>query len=74
MFIPEIVLRDAVEEKMTLTRGQWIKLGQILGLPTTYELRPGEREDAPCWEVCFPPVHGSIDKRGDRNVSPVIAR
>jgi hypothetical protein len=32
MFIPEMVLRDAVERKMALTRGQWIKLGQLLAL------------------------------------------
>ena len=31
-FIPEMVLRDAVERKMALTRGQWIKLGQLLAL------------------------------------------
>jgi hypothetical protein len=62
MFIPEMVLRDSVEGKMALTRGQWVKLGQILDLPTTYELRPGERDDVPCWEVCFPPVHVPMDK------------
>src|SRR5580658_10872152 len=44
MFIPEMVLRDSVEGKMALTRGQWAKLVQILGLPTTYELRPDQRE------------------------------
>jgi hypothetical protein len=62
MSIPEMVLRDAVEGKMGLTRGQWVKLGQRLSLPTTYELRPGERNGAPCWEVCFPPVHVPMNK------------
>jgi len=56
MSIPELVLRDAVEGKMGLTRGQWVKFGRLLGLPTTYILRPGERDGTPCWEICFPPV------------------
>jgi hypothetical protein len=62
MSIPEMVLRDAIEGKMGLTRGQWVKLGQRLSLPTTYELLPGERDGAPCWEVCFPPVHVPMNK------------
>ena len=62
MSIPEMVLRDAVERKMGLTRGQWVKLGQRLGLPTTYELRVGEQDGTPCWEVCSPPVHARMDK------------
>jgi hypothetical protein len=57
MAIPEMVLRDAVEGKMGLTRGQCVRLGKALGLPTTYELRPGEQDGVPCWEVCYPPVH-----------------
>lgn len=61
MFIPEMVLRDAVEGKMALTRGQWIRFGRILDLPTTYELRPGERDGVPSWEICFPPVQVRID-------------
>ena len=56
MSIPELVLRDAVEGKMGLTRGQWVKFGRLLGMSTTYELRPGEREGRPYWEICFPPV------------------
>ena len=47
MSIPELVLRDAVEGKMGLTRGQWVKFGRLLGLPTTYILRPGERDAMP---------------------------
>ena len=39
-----------------LTRGQWVRFGRLLGLPTTYVLRPGERDGTPCWEICFPPV------------------
>ena len=65
-FIPEMVLRDAVERKMALTRGQWIKLGHLLDLPTTYELRPAERDGLACWEVCYPPVSFIADKAEDR--------
>ena len=56
MPVPELVLRDAVEGKISLTRGQWVKFGRLLGLPTTYILRPGDRDGVPCWEICFPPV------------------
>jgi hypothetical protein len=56
MFVPEMVLRDAVRAKMALTRGQWGRLAKLLGLPATFELRPVERDGAPCWEVCYPPV------------------
>ena len=56
MSIPELVLRDAVEGKMGLTRGQWVRFGKILGLPTSYQLRHGERDGTPCWEICFPPI------------------
>ena len=44
MSIPEMVLRDAVEGKMGLTRRQWVRLGRMPGLPATYILRPGERD------------------------------
>ena len=40
MSISEPVLRDSVEGKMGLTRGQWVKFGRVLGLPTTYSTRP----------------------------------
>ena len=49
MSIPELVLRDAVEGKMGLTRGQWVKFGRLLGLPTIYQLRPGERDGRRGW-------------------------
>jgi hypothetical protein len=62
MSIPEMVLRDAIKGKMVLTRGQWVRLGQRLSLPTTYQLRPAERDGAPCWEVCYPPVRVPMDK------------
>jgi hypothetical protein len=62
MSIPEMVLRDAVEGKLGLTLGQWVKLGQLLKLTAGFQLRPGERDGAPCWEVCYPPVPAGIDK------------
>jgi len=63
MSIPALVLRDAVEGKMGLTRGQWVRFGRLLGLPTTYILRPGERDGMPCCEICFPPVSVRINKK-----------
>jgi hypothetical protein len=62
MSIPELVLRDGVEGKMGLTRGQWVKFGRLLGLPTTYVLRPGERDGVPCWEIRFPPLSLAANK------------
>ena len=34
MSIPELVLRDAVDGKMGLTREQWVRFGKLLGLPS----------------------------------------
>jgi hypothetical protein len=42
--VSEMVLHDAVEGKMGLTRRQWVRLGRMPGLPTTYILRRGERD------------------------------
>lgn len=54
--IPEAVLQDALEGKISLKRGKWVKLGQLLSLSTTFALRPSERNGATCWELCYPPV------------------
>jgi hypothetical protein len=62
MSVPELVRRDGVEGKLRLTRGQWVKFGRFLGLPTTYVLGPGELNGIRCWEVRYPPV-ASIDQR-----------
>ncbi|HTT24805.1 MAG TPA: hypothetical protein VMG82_38170 [Candidatus Sulfotelmatobacter sp.] len=56
MSTPELVLRDAVQGKLGFTRPQWNKLAQSLNLPTTFTVRPSEREGKPCWELCYPPV------------------
>jgi hypothetical protein len=71
MSIPELVMGDAVEGKMGLTHGQWVKLGKILGLPTSYQLRPGERDGMSCWEICFPPVSFVARETIESNPSPV---
>jgi hypothetical protein len=71
MSIPELVLRDAVEGKMDLTHAQWVRFGKILGLPTSYQLRPGERDGMPCWEICFPPVSFAAHEAVDRDPSLV---
>jgi hypothetical protein len=34
----------------------------ISAIEATYELRPGERDGMPCWEVCYPPVPAKMDK------------
>lgn len=60
--VPEMVWHDAVDGKMGLTRGQWVEFGGLLGLPTTYQLRPGERDGMPCWKICFPPVALTANK------------
>jgi hypothetical protein len=62
MSLSETILREAVQGKLARTRGQWVRLGQLLSLPTNFELRPGERDGAPCWEVCYPPVSVEMDK------------
>jgi len=71
MSIPELVLRDAVEGRMGLTRGQWVKFGRLLGMPTAYELRPGEREGRPYWEICFPPVSFVAHKTVESGATPL---
>ena len=56
MSTPEVVLRDAVQGKLAFTRPQWVRLARLLNLPTTFDLRPGERNGTPCWELCYAPV------------------
>jgi hypothetical protein len=73
MSIPELVLRDAVEGKMGLTRGKWVKFGRLLGLPTTSQLRPDERDGIPCWEICFPPVSFEVERAEDHTLSTALA-
>ena len=41
--------------------GQWNMLGQLLGLTTTFEVRPSERHGQPCWEAYFPPVSVQVE-------------
>lgn len=63
MSMPETIIREAVQGKVGLTRGHWIKLGQLLKIATNFQLVKSERNGAPCWEVCYPPVPARIDKQ-----------
>lgn len=56
MSLPELILKDAVEGQIGLRRGQWNKIGELLGLPTTFQLRPGEHGGILRWELVYPPV------------------
>jgi len=62
MLIPEMVLRDVVQGKLGMTRGQWIKLGKLLKIATNFQLVKSERNGTPCWEICFPPVALTANK------------
>jgi hypothetical protein len=46
--------------------------GDLLILPTTYELRPGERNASRCWEVCYPPAPLQLRTRGRRSFREVV--
>ena len=63
MSMPETIIREAIQGKLGLTRGQWVKLGQLLSLATTFDLRASERNGTPCWEICYPPIPARIDNR-----------
>jgi hypothetical protein len=56
MSMSEIVLQEAVQGNLPLTRGRWVRFGQLLGLATTFEVRETERDGTPCWELCYPPI------------------
>jgi hypothetical protein len=36
-------------------------LFQLLELPTTFQIRPSERDGLPCWEAYFPPVSVQVE-------------
>jgi len=56
MSMSEIVLQEAVQGKLPLTRGRWVRFVQLLGLSTMFEVRGSERNGMPCWELCYPPI------------------
>jgi hypothetical protein len=60
MLIPEMVLRDVVQGKLGMTRGQWIRLGKVLKIATNFQLVKSERAGTLCWEICYPPVPAGI--------------
>jgi hypothetical protein len=55
MSLPELILEDAIEGRVGLRRGQWNKVGKLLGLPT-FQLRPGVHDGVLRWELVYPPV------------------
>lgn len=63
MSIAEMILRDAVQGKLALKRGKWVKLGQLLNLATSFQLTPSDRNGTPCWELCYPPIPARIEKK-----------
>jgi hypothetical protein len=66
MSLPELILKDAVEGQVGLRRGQWNKIGKLLGLPTTFQLRPGEHDGILRWELVYPPVPFRISREEHR--------
>jgi hypothetical protein len=59
--IPSPALEEAIKGRMGLKRGRWKMLFQLLELPTTFQLRPSERDGLPCWEAYFPPVSAQLE-------------
>jgi hypothetical protein len=61
----DVLLKEAVEGQIALTRGQWLRLVQKLRLPANIEFQIGQRNEAPCWEVGYPPVPVAGIKRSE---------
>jgi hypothetical protein len=61
----EVLVKEAVDGQIALTRGQWLRLVQRLKLPTNIEFQPSQRNQAPCWEVGYPPVPATGIKRSE---------
>jgi hypothetical protein len=59
--IPSPLLEEAIKGRLGLSRGRWKLLFQLLELPTTFQIRPSERDGQPCWEAYFPPVSSRVD-------------
>jgi ribosome-binding protein aMBF1 (putative translation factor) len=66
--IPKPVLQEAIEGELGLRRGQWKMLCQLLGLPTTFQVRASERSGQSCLEAYFPPV--SVQLEGNTKQEP----
>jgi hypothetical protein len=56
MSIPSPALEEAIKGGLGLKRGRWKTLFKLLELPTTFQIRPSERNGLPCWEAYFPPI------------------
>jgi len=67
--IPSPALEEAIKGQLGLSRGQWNMLGQLLGLTTTFEVRPSERHEQPCWEAYFPPVSAQVEGSAKQDIT-----
>lgn len=63
--LSEVLVKEAVEGQIALTRGQWLRLVQRLKLPPNIEFQQALRNQAPCWEVGYPPVPAAGIKRSE---------
>jgi hypothetical protein len=61
MSIPTPALQEAIKGQLGLSRGQWKMLCQLLEMPTTFQVRPGERHGQSCWEAYFPPASVQVE-------------
>jgi hypothetical protein len=61
--LSRVIVKEAVQGQIGLTRGQWLRLIQGLRLPTNFELQPSQRNAMLCWEVCYPPVPAGTTKK-----------
>jgi len=55
------IYKGGMLRRLGLKRGQWKMLLQLLELPTTFQIRPTERDGLPCWEAYFPPVSAQLE-------------
>lgn len=63
MSISEVIRKEAVQGELALTRGQWIRLAQLLRLPKNLELQTSERNGVPCWESVTHPSRWERPRR-----------
>jgi hypothetical protein len=71
MSIPSPALQEAIKGQLGLSRGQWNMLGQLLGLTTTFQIRPSERDGLPCWGAYFPPVSAQLEGNTKQELTAV---
>jgi len=69
--IPRPALEEAIKGQLALSRGQWKMLCQLLGLPTTFQVGPSERDGRPCWEAYFSPVSMQLEGNTEQELTGV---